>query len=105
MSDITELPDMGKWFRALLDAFDALKAQAKELEEFRDTASKHMSFWVNLHQKQTARIAELEVLLKPFAFREPFQLNLENGENSVMAIAVFGDEQASARAALKGEKG
>jgi phage terminase large subunit-like protein len=60
MSDITELPDMGKWFRALLDAFDALKAQAKEMEEFRDTASKHMSFWINLHQKQTARIAELE---------------------------------------------
>ena len=52
-----------------------------------------------------ARIAELEALLKPFAVREPFQLNLENGENSVMAIAVFGDEQASARAALKGGKG
>jgi len=70
----------------MLQIDDALEARDKEVAE------------------RSARIAELEAALKPFAFREPFQLNLENGESSVMAIAVFENEQASARAALKGEK-
>jgi hypothetical protein len=110
MSDITELPDMGKWFRALLDAFDALKAQAKELEEFRDTASKHMSFWINLHQKQSARIAELEAALRPFADEADNWKTFDSAEPLVedfldltQPSQITVADLRAARAALKGE--
>lgn len=96
----------------ILAAADALEAQAKEIKTCQQTELTYITRVADMQReysgmqaKLEARIAELKAVLKPFAFREPFQLNLENGEDSVMAIAVFENDQASARAALKGEKG
>lgn len=107
MTDITKLVKRLRgynWeYADVIAAADALEAQAKEMAEFSDTASKHVSFWVQIKHEQDARIAELEALVED-AYREGWS----DGHCSDGSNRNVRDEDwkgSMANAALNGENG